>query len=573
MSPTFRARCIALLAGTCEAVCTDKMPKYFPLARNSILYTLIAVAAVAQNNSLSSDEHHHDLGQVRFPVACTPEAQKVFERGVALLHSFWYDEAEKTFSQVIRIDPACAMAYWGIAMSLYHPVWFPPTPADLQRGMAVIEKAKSIGAKTQRERDYIASIEVFYKNSDRVPHRERAVAWGEAMQQLSARYPDDREAAIFYALALIATAPATDKAHVNQKQAAEILNRILPEQPDHPGVVHYLIHSYDSPQLASLALPAARSYAKIAPDSAHALHMPSHIFTRLGLWQDSIESNLASAAAARKYMANTAPGTTSQDELHAMDYLAYAYLQTCRDEQAKRIVEQAASVSKVDQQVFPAAYAFSAIPARYALERRRWSAAAALKVQPAWFPWTRFQYAEAITRFARALGSARSGNPPDARADIERLGALENALRQIHEDYDWSAQVKVQRLAALAWVEHAEGNQASALRSMRAAADLEDKTEKHPVTPGPLLPARELLGDLLMELDQPAQALPEYEKVLQSSPSRFNATYGAGRAAELCGDRNKAQEHYSELLQLCGQAEARRLELQNAQAFLERRGW
>jgi hypothetical protein len=277
--------------------------------------------------------------------------------------------------------------------------------------MAALEKANSIGAKTQRERDYIAAIEVFCKDSDKVSHRERAVAWRNAMQQLSARYPEDREAAIFFALALIATAPPTDKTYSNQKQAAEILNRILPEQPNHPGIAHYLIHGYDSPQLAILALPAARSYAKIAPASPHALHMPSHAFTRLGLWQEFIEWNLASVAAAKKYMAKMLPGTTSQDELHAMDYLAYAYLQTCQDDQVKRIVAEAESVSRVDQQVFQAAYAFAAIPARYALERRRWSAAATLQVQPAWFPWMRFGYAEAITHFARALGSARGGNP------------------------------------------------------------------------------------------------------------------------------------------------------------------
>jgi len=360
------------------------------------------------------------------------------------------------------------MAYWGIAMSLYHPVWVAPSPADLRKGMAAVEKAKTIGAKTQRERDYIAAIEVFYKDSNKVPHRERALAWRNAMRQLSARYPEDREAAIFFALALIATAPPADKTYASQKHAAEILNRILPEQPNHPGIAHYLIHSYDSPQLAIFALPAARDYAKIAPASPHALHMPSHIFTRLGLWQESIESNLASAAAAKKYVAKTMPGAISQDQLHAMDYLAYAYLQTCQDEKAKRVSDEAAPVSRVDQQVFQAAYAFAAIPARYALERKRWSAAAALQVRPAWFPWMRFRYAEAITHFARALGSARSGNPSDARAQIERLTSIANELRQIQEDYDWSAQVEVQRLAALAWVEHVEGNQQSALRSMRA---------------------------------------------------------------------------------------------------------
>lgn len=568
MSPTFRLRCIALFAQILEAVLMRKMSKY--LLQIPALF-LCGIIAVAVPGAANPEDHRHDVGHIYFPVSCTPEAQKTFEHGVALLHSFWYDEAEKTFSEVIRLEPGCAMAYWGVAMSLYHPVWFPPTPSDLRKGIAAIEKANSIGAKTQRERDYIAAIEEFYKNSDKIPHSQRALAWRNAMQRLSARYPEDHEAAIFYALALIATAPPTDKTYTNQKQAAAILNRIQPEQPDHPGVAHYLIHSYDSPQLAILALPAARTYAKIAPASPHALHMPSHIFTRLGLWDESIQSNLASAAAAKSQMAEHVPATTSQDQLHAMDYLAYAYLQTCQDEKAKRIVDEAASVSRVDQQVFQAAYAFAAIPARYALERRRWSAAAALQVQPAWFPWTHFRYAEAITQFAQALGSARSGNVSGARAHIERLTAIENALRKTQEDYDWSAQVEVQRLAALAWVKHAEGDQQSALRSMGAAADLEDKTQKHPVTPGPLLPARELLGDLLIELDQPEKALPEYEKVLQSSPRRFNATYGAGRAAELCRDRKKAEEYYSVLLQLCGRADAQRLELQNAQAFLETR--
>jgi tetratricopeptide (TPR) repeat protein len=539
----------------------------YAICRRTILASLLLGVVRADD----SETHHHDFGEVRFPVSCTSAARKTFEHGVALLHSFWYGEAAKTFSQVITIDPACAMAYWGIAMSLYHPVWVPPTPADLRKGMAAVEKAKSIGAKTRRERDYIAALEVFYKDSDKVPHRERALAWSNAMQQLSARYPEDHEAAIFFALSLIATALPADKTYGTQKQAAEILNSLLPEQPNHPGIAHYLIHSYDSPQLAMLALPAARSYAKIAPASPHALHMPSHIFTRLGLWQESIESNLASAAVAQKSMAKTTPGATSQDELHAMDYLVYAYLQTCHDQEAKRIAEQAASVSRLDQQDFQAAYAFAAIPARYALERRRWSAAAALEVQPAWFPWSRFQYAEAITHFARALGSARSGNSSGARAEIERLNSIENELRKIQEGYDWPAQVEVQRLAALAWVEHAEGNQHAALRSMRAAADLEDKTEKHPVTPGPVLPARELLGELLMEVDQPARALPEFERVLQIAPNRLNSIYGAGRAAQLCRDRKKAGQRYSELLQLCGRASAQRLEVQNARAFLRTR--
>ena len=521
----------------------------------------------------ADDQHDHgaELGSAHFPVSCTPAAQKTFDRGVALLHSFWYDEAEKTFSEATRTDPSCAMGYWGIAMSLFHPVWAPPTQADLKKGMAAVEKAGSLRAKTERERDYIAAIGAFYRDWDKVDHHERAVAWRTAMQQLSARYPEDREAAIFFALALIGTAPATDKTFANQKQAAEILNRILPEQPNHPGITHYMIHSYDSPQLAILALPAARSYARIAPAAPHALHMPSHIFTRLGLWQDSIDSNLASAAAAKSHIAKTLPGAASQDELHAKDYLVYAYLQTCQDGEAKRVVEETAAVSKVDQEVFLAAYAFAAIPARYALERRRWSAAAALQVRPAGFPWAQFRYAEAITYFARALGAARSGKPSAARGDIEKLSAIQKALAQVKQDYDWSAQVEVQRLVALAWTAHAEGDNDGALLWMRSAADLEDRTEKHPVSPGPVLPARELLGELFMELNQPALAFPQFETVLRTSPKRFNSTYGAARSAELSGDRKMANERYAELLKLCGQADTQRLEVQNARAYLQKR--
>jgi tetratricopeptide (TPR) repeat protein len=463
------------------------------------------------------------------------------------------------------------MGYWGIAMSLYHPVWAPPTPADLKKGTAAVEKARSAAAKTQRERDYIAAIEAFYKDSDKVAHRERTLAWRKAMQQLSARYPEDPEASIFFALALLGTAPATDRTYANQRQAAAILNRLLPEQPGHPGIAHYLIHCYDSPQLAILALPAARRYAGIAPAVPHALHMPSHIFTRLGLWQDSIDSNLASAAAARRFIAKTPPGAASQDQLHAMDYLVYAYLQTCRDEEAEHVVEEAAAVSTVDQNVFQAAYALAAIPARYALERRGWSRAAALEVRPAGFPWSRFRYAEAITYFARALGAARSGNPLAARGEIEKLAAVYQSLAHMQQEYNWSAQVEVQRLAAAAWCAHAEGDNVAALRWMRSAASLEDKSDKHPVTPGPVLPARELLGELLMELDRPEQAFPEFEAVLRNAPKRFNATYGAARAAELAGDRKRATQRYSELLEVCGQAESQRIEIQNARAYLEKR--
>ncbi len=537
----------------------------------SLTTLAIAVALFGRPMRAAEEEHHHGLGSVRFPVSCTPAAGELFSRGVALLHSFWYDEAEKTFRAVVTTDPACAMGYWGIAMSRYHPLWAPPADADLQEGRAAIEQGVSAGARTRRERDYIAALELFYRNPETLNHRSRALAWQRAMQRLSARYPTDNEAATFYALALLATASATDKAYVNQKRAAAILNRVLNEQPDHPGVAHYLIHSYDSPQLAGLALPAARAYARIAPEAPHALHMPSHIFTRLGMWQDSIASNLASAAAARKHAAATSPGATAQDELHAMDYLVYAYIQRGQDEEARKIVEQAAAVSRVDQEVIQAGYALAAIPARFALERRRWSDAAALQVQPSSFPWARFRYAEAITAFARAVGFARSGNASRARQEAQTLAAIRAGLPSAEGMYDWGGQVEIQRQAAMGWLAHAEGNDEKALALMRSAAELEDASDKHPVTPGPVLPARELLGELLMEMNRPVLALREFNSVLSSSPGRFNATYGAARAAELSGDRRTARRRYSQLLQLCAPDSMTRVELQNARAFLAAR--
>ncbi len=532
--------------------------------------TFFAMMALLGGFCAGQERHSgHGVGSVHFAVSCTPAAQKVFDRGVALLHSFWYDEAGRAFAEVARMDRGCAMAHWGVAMSHYHPLWAPPTPADLAKGLAAIQEARSPAAKTQRERDYIAALEVFYRDSNQRSHSARALAWRQAMERLSARYPEDREAAIFFALSLLGTASATDQTYTNQKRAAQILNRILPEQPDHPGITHYLIHAYDSPPLAALALPAARSYARIAPDVPHALHMPSHIFTALGLWDDSISSNLASAAAARKHIASASPRVSSNDELHAIDYLVYAYLQTCRDSAAGALVERAAAIDTVDQNVFQVAYALAAIPARYSLERRRWSAAALLKGPPSAIAWSEFPYAEAITHFARAVGAARGGQPAAARGEIEKLAAIRRGLPKVEGEYDWGSQVEIQKLSATAWAEHAQGNDVSALHSMRAAAELEDGTEKHPVTPGPVLPAREMLGELLLELNRPELAFVEFEAVLRRSPRRFNATYGAARAAELSGYKNKAAKGYRELLDLGAHADTERLELQNARSFLK----
>jgi len=537
------------------------------------LFLTGSLLVLCSSRAATQEMHPHThapvekLGHVNFAVSCSASAQKQFNRATALLHSFWYEEAEKAFAAVATDDPKCVMAHWGVAMSLYHPVWAPSTPAELQKGWAAVEKAKSIDAKTDRERDYIAAIEAFYKDSDRLDHRTRALAYEKAMERVYLSYPKDREAAIFYALALLGTGPITDKTFANQKKAAGILNRVLPQEPRHPGVAHYLIHSFDYPQLAYLALPAARSYARIAPSSPHALHMPSHIFTRLGLWQESINSNLASAATAKNHVARTHPGAASFDQLHALDYLVYAYLQRGEDEKARQILVQANDVEKVDAEVISAAYAFTAIPARYALERRRWSEAAKLELRPATFPWDRFRYAEAIIYFARAVGAARSGDRNAARIDVEKLSALQTALANAKDTY-WANQVEIQRRAAAAWLAFAEGKSDEALTLIRSAAELEAASEKHPVTPGPIIPARELLGDLLLELKQPELALREFETSLRDSPRRFNGLYGAALASQLSGYRKKASAYYRKIVALIAHADSARPEFRKAKEFL-----
>jgi hypothetical protein len=503
-------------------------------------------------------EKDEKLGQIHFPVSCSEEAQAQFDRAVALLHSFWYTEAVKAFTAVTETDPSCAMGYWGIAMSLWYPLWQPPNEAMLKKGWGAVEQAKAIGGKTAREQQYIAAIEVFYKDADKLDHRTRSLAYEQAMQQFSHRHPEDREAAVFYALALNATASPSDKTYANQLKATAVLETVFEEQPEHPGVAHYLIHSYDYPPLADRGLDAARRYAKIAPSAPHALHMPSHIFTRLGLWQESIDSNINSAAAAKGH-------NSTFEQLHALDYLAYAYLQGAQDLAAKRVLEERDSTVHGDLENFAAAYAFAAIPARYTLERRHWSDASQLEPRP-----SKVKYTEAMTYFARAVGAARSGEVSKAGENVDKLQALQAALVEAKQSY-WAEQVEIQRRVAVAWVARAEGKNDEALTLMRSAADLEDSTEKHPVTPGPIFPAREMLGELLLELNNPAQALKEFETSMQREPNRFNGIYGAARAAELSGDRDRARKYYTSLMALCERADSDRSELQRAKAFLAQR--
>jgi tetratricopeptide (TPR) repeat protein len=540
-----------------------------------LLVLLLLLPAVAPAG-LADEPHQHEhgappekLGKVNFAVSCSEAVIPQFERGVALLHSFWYDAAEKAFLDVAKADPSCAMAYWGVAMSNFHPIWAAgnpgaePSPAELQKGAEAVAKARAAGAKTERERDYIAGVEAFYHDASTLDHRARSLAFESSMERVYSKYPRDRESGIFYALAILGTVSPADKTYTAQKKAAGILNRILPEAPEHPGIAHYLIHSFDYPPLASLALPAARSYAKIASDAPHALHMPSHIFTRLGLWEDSIQSNLASSAAAQRYVARAAPGVTSFDDLHASDYLEYAYLQLGRDAEARGVVERVARVERLDAPNFAAAYALAAVPTRYAVERGKWSDAARLEARPSTFPWEKFRNAEAILCFGRALGAARSGDLAAAREAVGRLETIQSELDRKGDKY-WSGQVEIQRLEAASWIARAERKDEEALRMARSAADLEGSTDKHAVTPGSIVPARELLGDLLLDLQQPGPALQEYEASLAVAPNRFHGLAGAGRAARAAGDQDKARTYSAKLLALAGRGDADRADIDDA---------
>jgi hypothetical protein len=535
--------------------------KRFSLTSTVLLAGLCAIlvpSALAQHEHPAGDPGK--LGKVNFSVSCDPAVQLQFGQAVAMLHSFWYEKARDTFAAVAEKDPTCGMAYWGVAMTHYHQIWEAPGAADLNAGLAAVGKAKAAGAKTQRERDYIAAVETFYKESDKVDHRTRALAYEKAMELLQTRYPDDHEAAVFRALALLATAPPTDKTYANQKKAGAILEEIFVEQPEHPGVTHYIIHAYDYPPLAERALDAARRYAKIAPDSPHALHMPSHIFTRLGLWQESIDSNLAAAASAEK---NNAPG----NELHAKDYLIYAYLQEGRDIEAKKALTAVLQGRSDDPQYMNWLYAMGTSPARYSVERHRWAEAAALPVPLNTFPGGRYAWTEANLYFARALGASHMGDTEAARKDLQQLASIRDSLIRENDKY-WTDQVDIQHEIASAWIIFAEGKREAALLQMRSAADHEDKTDKHNVTPGVILPARELLGEMLLELKQPALAMVEFEATLRTAPNRFNALSGSARAAKLAGDNEKARSYYVKLLALCDHSDGERPELEEARALL-----
>jgi hypothetical protein len=533
------------------------------IVKAKLISTLVASGFLsASTGVLAHEDGIEKLGSVRFSNSCKAEVQPLFQRGVALLHSFWYAEGAKTFAAVAKADPACAMAHWGTAVTLFgNPFTWPLTGAALPQGWAAVEQAKAANAKTQRERDYIGAVEAFYKDADRVDHRTRALGYLKAMEQITQRYPEDSEASIFYALALNATALPGDKTYSNQLKAAGILEKVFASQPDHPGVAHYLIHSYDYPSIANQGLSAARLYASIAPDAPHALHMPGHIFTRLGLWDESIDTNIRSAKVSENHA----------ELLHAMDYMTYAYLQQGRDAEAKRVVDHVPNIGALNNKQFVAAFALAVIPARYAMERGQWADAAKLTLFPseADFPWKAIPQAEAQLVYARAIGAGRSGDAPAVKKNVERLQALRAAIVELKLPY-WPQQLDIQLKAASAWAAYAEGSKAQALKLMREAADLESASDKHPVSPGYVVPALELLGDMLMEMEQPALALQAYEGSSKREPNRLRTLSGAARAAQLSGDMAKAKAYYADLMRLTAKSKDERPELAQAREFLAR---
>ena len=470
-----------------------------------------------------------EFGTVEFGISQPAEAA-AFNQGVALLHSFEYDEAEKVFAGIIGRDPGCAMAYWGVAMSNFHPMWAPPTGRELGKGERALAIAGRIEPQTERERDYIQALGAFYGSWETVDYATRCARFEHAMQRLHALYPDDKEAAIFYALAMTAAADPADGSRAKQRQAGELLMEMYKQLPGHPGVVHYIIHAYDYPELAHLALPMAERYAAVAPSSAHALHMPSHIFTRLGLWDECVRSNLVSVAAAQCYAQAAGIKGHWDEELHGMDYLVYAYLQKEQDSLAKAQWDYLKTMDAVYPANFKVAYAFAAIPSRYLLERRAWAEAAGLTVKPANFSWTDFPWQEAIIHFTRGMGDARLGRMDSAKVEVAALDGSYRRLQSEKDEYK-ANQVLIQLKTVEAWIALKEGRTREAVREMGEAAEMEDHTEKHPVTPCEVLPARELLGDLLLEAGRPAEALEAYEADLKGHPNRRNGLLGVRRAA------------------------------------------
>ena len=510
------------------------------------IFAVTFLTGLAAHGSAWAQPPAKQLGKVHFATTCTPAAQKLFDRAMLYQHSFWYRASKQAFEEVIRTDPDCAIAYWGVAQSLLLNPFSPPPAAHLPEGLAAIQKAKSIGAKSERERDFINALGAFYTDHDKVDHRTRVQAFVKAMEGLSERNQKDDEAQIFYALALNVGASPADKTYANQLKAATILERIFKRQPQHPGVAHYLIHTYDYPPIAEKGLAAARRYSQIAAAAPHAQHMPSHIFTRVGHWKDSIASNTESARIAKL-------DKEPDDQLHGMDYLVYAHLQLAQDKKARAVVDEMLAVPNFKRNA--GYFGRAASEARYMVERSDWKGASQLQVRP-----SDFAYVDAVTHFARALGAARSGNIEAAKADTAKLAELRDKLRAGNDAY-WSGQVDIQWQVANAWTLYAEGKHAEALTALAAAADAEDRTDKHPITPGPLAPARELYGVMLLDRGMGQEALVAFEATLKKEPNRLAAYVGAAKAAKVARMPIKVKQYTGKVSALTREADTKRPEV------------
>jgi len=531
---------------------------------------LAVLLAIATASAVADDEnghnHHEDLnetqlGLVHFPVSCGAAVQKPFARGVALLHSFWYEEAEKEFEEIAKDDPRCAMAHWGVAMSIWHQLWNQPDEKVIAHGLDEVHKAQKLeNGVSPREKAYIDAISAFYSDSVKLDHRARAKAYSAAMKKVYEGYPDDHEAAAFYALSLLASEPDEDATFANRKQAAAILEKLFATEPDHPGVAHYLIHSYDKPQLAQLGIPAARRYAQVAPAAPHALHMPSHIFARVGLWQDDINSNLASIAATRKTAAMHMGGEGHQ--FHAMDFLVYAYLQSGREADAAKVIAEIKTMPKMPsmygEDYDPQTSALSGFPAMYDLELHHWSDAAALTPVPGALPGDL-----SVTYWARAIGAARSGDIGGAHKDLREIDAIRQKMIA-DKKTEQAEGVTQDYQEAEAWVLHAEGEDDKATNILRTIADKNDQLGDEPGA----IPAREMLADMLLEAKHPQEALVEYQIDQKINPNRFNGLYGAATAAEAAGKTKDASEYYALLLKSCEGGNSTRPELSKAKELV-----
>jgi len=507
---------------------------------------------------------------VEFATSCDPAVTSEFNLAVELLHSFEYPESEEIFRSILESDPGCGMARWGVAMNLWHSTWVPPSLTDLQTGEAMLASIDR-STVTSREAAYIDALTLFYTDYGTLPHQTRARSYNEGMRRAYMENLDDPEAAIFYALSLLATADPKDKSYANQFKSAGLLNWVRNSQPHHPGVLHYIIHSYDYPGMAHLALDAATVYAGVAPNSTHAQHMPSHIFTRLGLWGRAISSNHDSTASAVAYTQRANLSGHYDEGMHSIDYLMYALLQTAQDEEARQLLDRLQAIEKAHLENFKVAFTYAASPARYALERRQWIEASQLTLLSSDFPWQDFGWARSIHHFARGIGAARSDQLDLATQELELIEEIAATLPAATSPY-FREEVFVHADAVSSWIFLGEGDTARALRLAERAADREDAVDKHPVTPGEVLPARELFADMLLRLERPDDALEQYQTVLAGSPNRANALLGAARAAAGAGDTAAAAGYYTVLLDQAASGDSSRDGLQEAREYIANLG-